>query len=243
MFYISLRSGKFRIMYKKWQPGKNDIEKVLAQAKSLGAKTILDVGGNRVFTLPGAVSAGWEGEIKVDLNCDTLPFGDKEVDFVYSRHTIEDLAYPAHILREMNRVGKAGYIETPSIKAELTRGVDACGYHRGYAHHRWYVTPSDDTLVLIAKYPVTERYVGIDVGLDCLEWWTGLRDDEWNSQFFWQDTLKFVVREHESGLKVSEWDAHAPRSYLNFIIEALIDQHFSVSEEFANRQASASQRR
>ena len=63
--------------------------------------------------------------IKADLAEDLIPFPNKTFDFVYCRHTLEDMFNPFHACREMSRVGKAGYIETPSPAAELAKGVDA----------------------------------------------------------------------------------------------------------------------
>src|SRR5437667_8989346 len=50
----------------------------------------------------------------LDVNQDRLPFEDKAIDFVYCRHTLEDLYNPMWLCREMSRVAKAGYVETPS---------------------------------------------------------------------------------------------------------------------------------
>jgi ubiquinone/menaquinone biosynthesis C-methylase UbiE len=50
-----------------------------------------------------------------------LPYEDKEFDFVYCRHVLEDLIYPFRVIKEMQRVAKAGYIETPSPMAELKK--------------------------------------------------------------------------------------------------------------------------
>ena len=55
----------------------------------------------------------------LDVELDRLPYADKSVDFLYCRHCIEDLHNPTLLLREMNRVAKAGYIETPSPLAEF----------------------------------------------------------------------------------------------------------------------------
>src|SRR4051812_47653316 len=44
----------------------------------------------------------------LNINQDTLPLADKCCDFVYCRHTLEDLYNPLLVCREMNRVGRAG---------------------------------------------------------------------------------------------------------------------------------------
>ncbi|HEV7682006.1 MAG TPA: methyltransferase domain-containing protein [Pyrinomonadaceae bacterium] len=43
-----------------------------------------------------------------------MPFRDKAFDFVIAFHVLEHVPDPAAFLRELQRVGKAGYIETPN---------------------------------------------------------------------------------------------------------------------------------
>jgi hypothetical protein len=95
----------------------------------------------------------------VDLEVDPLPFADKSVDFLYCRHTLEDMHCPLLLCREMNRVAKAGYIETPSPMAEFCRGIDAGGVqYRGYVHHRWFVWVENSTLMLLPKYTLADVF-------------------------------------------------------------------------------------
>jgi SAM-dependent methyltransferase len=75
------------------------------------------------------------------------PFPDKFFDFFFCSHTLEDLRDPLAVCREMVRVAKAGYIETPSRAREIfckKRGFAlraALGKipQVGYDHHRWSV--------------------------------------------------------------------------------------------------------
>ncbi len=43
-----------------------------------------------------------------------MPFKDKTFDFILAFHVLEHMHDPAAFLRELQRVGKAGYIETPN---------------------------------------------------------------------------------------------------------------------------------
>lgn len=129
--------------------------------------------------------------IKADFT-EPLPFADKEFDFVYCRHTIEDMCAPFSLLKEMQRIGKGGYIETPSPIAELTRGID--GYEngdlwRGYHHHRFVVWVDDEAgLNLVSKYPFVEHLQYDEVKLeDALK--TG--PELWNSYYLWRDEIKW----------------------------------------------------
>src|SRR3981081_316388 len=61
------------------------------------------------------------GDIKVlkkqqFINADgeKLPFKDQEFDYVISCHVLEHVENPVQFLSEIFRVGKRGYIETPS---------------------------------------------------------------------------------------------------------------------------------
>ncbi len=47
-----------------------------------------------------------------------MPFPDKAFDFVIAFHVLEHVPNPASFLRELQRVGKAGYIETPNALFE-----------------------------------------------------------------------------------------------------------------------------
>lgn len=67
-----------------------------------------------------------------------FPFPDKSFDFVVCSGTLEDLPDPLHCIRELERVGRAGYIRVPSMACELTVGVeDRANNVIGYHHHFW----------------------------------------------------------------------------------------------------------
>jgi hypothetical protein len=63
------------------------------------------------------------------------PFANDQFDFVICSHTLEDVRDPVWVCEELQRVGKAGYIEVPSRLEEQTVGVN--GDWPGWAHHRW----------------------------------------------------------------------------------------------------------
>ena len=75
---------------------------------------------------------------QLDICAARFPFPDKSFDFVICRHTLEDLRDPIAVCREMNRVGRAGYIECPSRVYESTKGVERWWW-AGHYHHRWLV--------------------------------------------------------------------------------------------------------
>jgi len=90
-----------------------------------------------------------------------LPFSDKIFDFVWCQQTLEDIADPFMLVREIQRVGKAGFIEIPSREWEHTVGVDSEQFC-GFCHHRWYgeliLDDEDYRFELIMKSPYVMQY-------------------------------------------------------------------------------------
>jgi len=103
---------------------------------------------------------------KVNVSEDKLPYADKEFDFVYLRHVIEDLWNPINCLNEISRVAKEGWIETPSPLCEMTKGVDGQENFdapwRGYAHHRYIVWNNNETLKILPKFPMVDFYTNFN---------------------------------------------------------------------------------
>jgi len=79
------------------------------------------------------------------------PFEDDQFDFVVCSTTLEDIRDPIWVSQEIARVGKAGYIEVPTILAELIQGMQ--GPWLGHSHHRWFCEIDEDAneIVFIHK--------------------------------------------------------------------------------------------
>ena len=58
-----------------------------------------------------------------------LPFKDKEFDFVIASHTFQYLSDPEFYCSEIIRVGKAGYIEAPTMEADNIFGMPTNKWH------------------------------------------------------------------------------------------------------------------
>jgi methyltransferase family protein len=88
--------------------------------------------------------------IERDL-CDRepFPFSDGQFDFVVCSHTLEDLRDPVWVCAEMNRVGRAGYVEVPSRLEEQRLGVH--GPWAGWSHHRWLCDVSGSGIEFVFK--------------------------------------------------------------------------------------------
>lgn len=79
-----------------------------------------------------------------------LPFRDKAFDYVVCSHVLEHLQDPQAFVKELTRVGKAGYIEVPSIYGERLFG---------WNFHLWYCQLKKGALTFSPKKE-GERYGG-----------------------------------------------------------------------------------
>ncbi len=79
-----------------------------------------------------------------------FPFPDKYFDYILCSQTLEDLRDPIWVCSELVRIGKRGYIEVPSRRLEMTRGVESLGY-AGHYHHRWLIEIKDNLLLFRFK--------------------------------------------------------------------------------------------
>lgn len=112
--------------------------------------------------------------LQSDMCVTPWPYADKYFDFVWCTQTVEDVRDPIAVVREMSRVGKAGYITTIRSNYELQFGVNSKEY-AGYVHHRWLVDSAVYGLSFIFKYPLVHikgRYTPKFHGYNELHcWW------------------------------------------------------------------------
>jgi len=81
---------------------------------------------------------------------EALPFKDKSFDYVYASHVLEHTQDPASACKELMRIARAGYIETPSPFYE--QGYNYPHADRGWSFHRWFVYLGEgDTLTFEPK--------------------------------------------------------------------------------------------
>ncbi len=71
-----------------------------------------------------------------------MPFGEKEFDFVIASHIAEHIEEPEKFCSELQRVAKAGYIETPGAFSEFIFNE---------AFHKWVVSNKNGVLVFTEK--------------------------------------------------------------------------------------------
>ncbi|MBS1949077.1 MAG: methyltransferase domain-containing protein [Bacteroidetes bacterium] len=101
------------------------------------------------------------GDLKVlkkqtflEADGESLPFKDKEFDYVICCHVLEHAEDPAKFLSEQFRVAKRGYLETPSLLGE---------YLFPRISHKWILNEFRDVLYLVDKQKMGFIY-GYDLG-------------------------------------------------------------------------------
>ena len=117
------------------------------------------------------------------------PFADKSVDFVICSHTLEDVRDPLWVCREMARIARRGYIETPSRIAETTRGWEHPRL-AGLSHHRWFVEMGDNRVRFTMKFHRVHSHWRLSFPHDYL---LALPPEERVQWLFWED--RFDVEE------------------------------------------------
>jgi len=209
----------------KFYGPRSDILEKLASGIPEGAH-VLEIGpGDVPFLRATHFVDRWFGRTNttvVDVTNKPLPFADKTFDFVYCRHVVEDLFNPFLLLQEMSRVGKSGYIETPSPMAELCRGIDgASPPYRGYVHHRWIVwVDQDGTLCFVEKANCIEH-------MDIPGYAVVLANPAaWNTHYCWRDSITWSHKRHDI-----DFDLH--RNYRQLLDMAVVSTLSRMNEPLA----------
>jgi hypothetical protein len=109
------------------------------------------------------------------------PFEDDEFDFSLCVTTLEDIRDPIWVCSELARVSKAGYIEVPTIEAELIYGIQ--GTWLGHEHHRWLCTIEGDTIEFMHKPHSIHSDWRVRV---VPRWHAKMTDDEHLQGMFWE---------------------------------------------------------
>lgn len=132
------------------------------------------------------------GDVTVDrdfvvADVNKLPFKDKAFDFVIARHVLEHLPEPENFLRELERVAKAGYIETPSSISEDMGGWDC---------HLWDVDVEDNKLKMISKSKEPNSQLKKIPKLFGAKDWDSFANEHrsvFYTSYFWKDKINFEI--------------------------------------------------
>jgi hypothetical protein len=143
----------------------------------------------------GGVPIKKEGRVIHTADIENLPFRDKEFDFVYCSHVLEHVKSPAKACDEIMRVGKRGYIETPSRLSDFMFNTVSLGFHL------WQVDKINNKLIF-RKYSEREKE-GIKeqkfFNLVTAKYRNFVQDCFWKStdqfyiMFYWEDRFEYLV--------------------------------------------------
>jgi SAM-dependent methyltransferase len=97
--------------------------------------------------------------VVADVQC--LPFPDKAFDFVYCSHVLEHVEDPIKACREIMRIGKRGYIETPTF------GKDTL-FAWAKNMHRWHVVAIAQNLCFFEYSQEQEEGIGSSAWRDLI---------------------------------------------------------------------------
>jgi len=133
---------------------------------------------------------------EADICVTPWPYPDKYFDFSFCSHVLEDVRDPLAVLREISRVSRAGYIETPSRAREI---FVAATYPRlaawlgrppvvGFPNHRWYVENIEGQFRFLAK--TAETTASPDCVLTRRELGRDLTEDESGLGVFWSNRIE-----------------------------------------------------
>jgi uncharacterized protein YbaR (Trm112 family) len=123
-----------------------------------------------------------------------LPFKNKTFDFIIASHVLEHMAEPDKMLSELQRVGKAGYIETPDAFMEMI-----CPY----TFHRLEVTDIDDKLYITKKPSWCHRKELVDRYSNKMKndpaWFRYLTTypESTYTCFYWVDKIDYLISNPE----------------------------------------------
>lgn len=128
-----------------------------------------------------------------------MPFEDNSFDFAYCSHVLEHSTDPEKACRELMRVARRGYIETPA------RAKDCFLNMARVSHHLWAVEHIHGTLVFSEYTKDDKKGLMSDVLMDMTAHPESprekafaaliyLRAPQVNTMFMWEDSFKVEVR-------------------------------------------------
>ena len=132
--------------------------------------------------------------------CDVtaLPFRNKGADFIYCSHILEHVDDPLAACSELQRVAKAGYIETPNFMKDVL-------FSWAYGMHRWHTVGINNELHFFEYTERQARGIQSNIWQDMILGATyhPMQDvfydnqDFFNTMFSWTDDFTCVV--HRQG--------------------------------------------
>jgi len=147
-----------------------------------------------------------------------LPFRDKSMDFIYCSHVLEHVSDPARACKEIVRVGRRGYIETPR------KWVELCA---GHPSHQWLIDVMEGSLVFEKRKFIESPYLNSLL----ISVWNSMKLEEHALrrylnvsclQFYWEEEFSFRVIGYGNGNFDYSNPYHAALSHFYFARNILL---------------------
>lgn len=131
-----------------------------------------------------------------NANVEKLPYKDKSFDFVYCSHVLEHVEDIVNALYEIQRIGKAGYIEVPTKMSDIMFNFAKLKHF-----HKWYINVVGNTLIFI-EYNVNDRrdtgdqeffYMTHSLLPNSLKSFYRKNKDLFTNMFLWDKSFEFYV--------------------------------------------------
>lgn len=123
--------------------------------------------------------------------CDieNTPFADKEFDFVYCSHLLEHVSDPKKACKEIMRIGKRGYIETPTRMSDILFNFISLANH-----HKWHTHVLGNTLIFMEWSDNERRNCGSNYFFDQFQ-------SEWDNEI-----QQFIHKNRDMFVCMLSWE-------------------------------------
>jgi SAM-dependent methyltransferase len=158
------------------------------------------------FGRAGAPFKYIEGKPVYSCDVEVMPFADHEFDFIYCSHVLEHVNDPIKACKEMMRVAKNGYLETPNPSKDLFLNTAKASNHRWkveYFNNRLVFTEYStaeldglNTNILMSMHcsPETDREKAFAAAIL-------LKSDKINTMLMWETAFNVEVRRIDAPLE------------------------------------------
>ncbi len=165
-----------------------------------------------------------------------FPFPDNKFDFVICSHTLEDINNSVFVCSELNRVAKAGYLETPSRLSEQTKGYDG---GIGAPHHKWIIDYGDDELSFCNKSSSLASEQGCWIPTNYTH---RQLPEKWVDFTFWEGSFKFEEVPESLARKRAREFVENRRIPLYYYLRVLLGKFkFGILKRFPSKTVEGSQ--
>lgn len=170
----------------------------------------------------------------MQARAESLPFDDKSFDFVHCRQVLEHVDDPLAACREIMRVGRRGFLETPRKGYDVLFGPNPS--------HQWFVSSVDGALVFERRpfvchpfgHPGLGPLPSSPEGQVAIHWEFA---NVVNTQFYWEEGFDVEVHDDPQGFRYTN-DLHAGLAHLDSALCGLLQPGSPPEHRLADAQAA-----